>query len=80
MAPTCVVGIITTALRCGTQWNVSQCGASYVQTVEWGGRERLQHYNSVSWRTVVTPYVGMAPKKNGGYIKSAQMTRSKCLR
>ena len=27
-----------------------------------------------------TPYVGMAPKKNGGQIKSAQMTRSKCLR
>ena len=26
------------------------------------------------------PYVGMAPKKNGGHIKSAQMTRSKCLR
>ena len=27
-----------------------------------------------------TPYVGMTPKKNGGHIKSAQMTRSKCLR
>ena len=27
-----------------------------------------------------TPYVGMAPKKNGAHIKSAQMTRSKCLR
>ena len=27
-----------------------------------------------------TPYVGMAPNKNGGHIKSAQMTRSKCLR
>ena len=27
-----------------------------------------------------TPYVGMAPEKNGGHIKSAQMTRSKCLR
>ena len=27
-----------------------------------------------------TPYVGMAPKKNGGHIESAQMTRSKCLR
>ena len=26
-----------------------------------------------------TPYVGMTPKKNGGQIKSAQMTRSKCL-
>ena len=26
-----------------------------------------------------TPYVGMASKKNGGHIKSAQMTRSKCL-
>ena len=26
-----------------------------------------------------TPYVGMTPKKNGGHIKSAQMTRSKCL-
>jgi len=26
-----------------------------------------------------TPYVGMAPKKIGGHIKSAQMTRSKCL-
>ena len=26
-----------------------------------------------------TPYVGMTPKKNGGLIKSAQMTRSKCL-
>ena len=26
------------------------------------------------------PYVGMAPKKNGGHIKSVQMTRSKCLR
>ena len=26
-----------------------------------------------------TPYVGMVPKKNGGHIKSAQMTRSKCL-
>ena len=25
------------------------------------------------------PYVGMAPKKNGGHIKSAQMTRLKCL-
>ena len=25
-----------------------------------------------------TPYVGMAPKKNGGHIKSAQITRSKC--
>ena len=25
------------------------------------------------------PYVGMAPKKNGGHIKSAQMTRSKYL-
>jgi len=24
-------------------------------------------------------YVGMALKKNGGHIKSAQMTRSKCL-
>ena len=34
----------------------------------------------LSWRTVGTPYVGMAPKKNGGHIKSAQMTRSKCLR
>ena len=30
----------------------------------------------VSWRTVGTPYVGMAPKKNGGHINSAQMTRS----
>ena len=27
-----------------------------------------------------TPYVGMAPKKSGGHIKSAQMTRSKYLR
>ena len=26
-----------------------------------------------------TPYVGMTRKKNGGHIKSAQMTRSKCL-
>ena len=26
-----------------------------------------------------TPYVGMAPNKNGGHIKSAHMTRSKCL-
>ena len=26
-----------------------------------------------------TPYVGMAPKKNGGHIKSAKMARSKCL-
>ena len=26
-----------------------------------------------------TPYVGMTPKKNSGHIKSAQMTRSKCL-
>ena len=34
----------------------------------------------LSWRTVGTPYVGMTPKKNGGHIKSAQMTRSKCLR
>ena len=25
------------------------------------------------------PCVGMALKKNGGHIKSAQMTRSKCL-
>ena len=33
---------------------------------------------ALSWCTVVTPYVGMAPKKNGGYIKSAQVTRSKC--
>ena len=24
------------------------------------------------------PYVGMAPKKNGGHIKSAQMTLLKC--
>ena len=35
MAPTCVIGILTTALRCGTQWNVSQCDVSYVQTVVW---------------------------------------------
>ena len=27
-----------------------------------------------------TAYVGTAPKKNGGHIKSAQMTRMKCLR
>ena len=27
-----------------------------------------------------TPYVGMAPEKNGGHIESAEMTRSKCLR
>ena len=27
-----------------------------------------------------TPYVEMAPEKNGGHIKSAQMTHSKCLR
>ena len=26
------------------------------------------------------PYVGMALKKNGGCIKSTQMTRLKCLR
>ena len=26
------------------------------------------------------PYVGMGPNKNGGHIKSAQMTCSKCLR
>ena len=26
-----------------------------------------------------TPYVGTAPNKNGGNIKSAHMTRSKCL-
>ena len=26
-----------------------------------------------------TPYVGMAPPKSGGHIKSAQMTCSKCL-
>ena len=26
-----------------------------------------------------TPYVGMTPKKNGRHIKSAQITRSKCL-
>ena len=30
--------------------------------------------------SVVTPYVGMTPQKNGGHIKSAQMTRSKCPR
>ena len=35
MAPTCVIGILTMALRCGTQWNVSQCDVLYVQTVEW---------------------------------------------
>ena len=35
MAPTCVIGILTSALRCGTQWNVSQCDVSYVQTEEW---------------------------------------------
>ena len=42
----------------------------------------IRHCNMclLSWRTVGTPYVGMAPKKNGGHIKSAQMTRSKCLR
>ena len=27
-------------------------------------------YANLSWRTVVTPYVGMAPKKNGGYNQS----------
>ena len=27
-----------------------------------------------------TQYVGMAREKNGGHIKSAQMTRLKCLR
>ena len=27
-----------------------------------------------------TPYVGMTPKKNGRHIKSAQITRLKCLR
>ena len=27
-----------------------------------------------------TPNVGMAPKKNGAHIKSAQMTCLKCLR
>ena len=26
------------------------------------------------------PYAGMTPKKNGGHIKLAQMTRSRCLR
>ena len=30
-----VIGILTTALRCGTQWNILQCDVSYVQTVEW---------------------------------------------
>jgi len=29
---------------------------------------------------VADPSVGMTPKKNGGYIKSAPMTRSECLR
>ena len=28
--------------------------------------------SAVSWRMVVTPYVGMAPPKNGGYIKSGE--------
>ena len=47
----------------------------------------LYIYVYISWRTVVyimaygsTPYVGMTPKKNGGHIQSAQMTRSKCPR
>ena len=30
-----MIGILTTALGCGTQWNASQCNVSYVQTVEW---------------------------------------------
>ena len=31
---------------------------------------------NLPWRTVVRHFVGMAPKKNDGHIKSAQMTRS----
>ena len=48
---------------------------------EWS-RETIEnsflHYTIMAYGS--TPYVGMAPKKNGGHIKSAQITRSKCLR
>ena len=33
-------------------------------------------YHGVRWYAII----GMAPKKNSGHIKSAQMTRLKCLR
>ena len=39
---------------------------------------RMQSANIMAYGS--TPYVGMTPKKNGGHNKSAQMTRSKCLR
>ena len=55
-----------------------QCRISYPWPKGGGGLQSL--FALLSWRTVGTPYVGMAPKKNGGHIKSAQMTRSKCLR
>ena len=40
--------------------------------LSWYGMNTIMVYGSM-------PYVGMTPKKNGGHIKSAQMTHSKCL-
>ena len=46
---------------------------------------KIMHLKNLALYSIImaygsTPYVGMTPKKNGGHIKSAQMTRSKCLR
>ena len=49
-------------------WSKAACDIG----VMWGSKH-IMAYSS-------TPYVGMALKKNGGHIKSAQMTRLKCLR
>ena len=53
------------------EWSMLFC-STYVQVGEIQARY-IMVYGS-------TPYVGMTPKKNGGNIKSAQMTHSKCLR
>ena len=52
-----------------------------LESIELAGKHFPTHMHACTIMAYgSTPYVGMTPKKNGGHIQSAQMTRSKCPR
>ena len=66
----------------GTRLPHSYCVGEmwYILTFDWLNLLNLYCMSSVIMAYGSTPYVGMTPEKNGGHNKSAQLTRSKCLR
>ena len=80
--------MLTLAFKCG--WFVSSnfgwlCNKDINQLQVWYLKVRYSVISKHKYMCNIMayssmPYVGMAPKKNGGPIKSVQMIRSKCLR